>query len=107
MLSALVGANKRVVDVQMPHLASLLKPDLPSALGERGVVRVAVGGARQLVAVAQARAGHVPVVALDPLRAARSRVARGQVAVLVGEWHRGRLGARRYSERDGEREAEG
>jgi len=37
-LSALVGANKRVVDVQMPHLASLLKPDLPSALGERGVV---------------------------------------------------------------------
>jgi len=37
-LSALVGANKRVVDVQMPHLASLLKPDLRGALGERGVV---------------------------------------------------------------------
>jgi GDP-mannose 6-dehydrogenase len=37
-LSSLVGANKRVVDVQMPHLASLLKPDLGSAVGERGVV---------------------------------------------------------------------
>lgn len=37
-LSSLVGANKRVVDVQMPHLASLLKPDLKSALGDRGVV---------------------------------------------------------------------
>ena len=37
-LSSLVGANKRVVDVQMPHLASLLKPDLESAIGDRGVV---------------------------------------------------------------------
>lgn len=37
-LAALVGANKRVVDVQMPHLASLLKTDLKDALGERGVV---------------------------------------------------------------------
>jgi GDP-mannose 6-dehydrogenase len=37
-LSALVGANKRVVDAQMPHLASLLKPDLASALGDRGIV---------------------------------------------------------------------
>lgn len=37
-LSALIGANKRVVDVQMPHLASLLKPDLATAIGERGVV---------------------------------------------------------------------
>jgi len=37
-LAALVGANKRVIDVRMPHLASLLKPDLPSALGSRGAV---------------------------------------------------------------------
>jgi GDP-mannose 6-dehydrogenase len=37
-LAALVGANKRVVDVQMPHLASLLKADLASALGSSGVV---------------------------------------------------------------------
>ncbi len=37
-LAALFGANKRVVDVQMPHLASLLKDDLKTALGERGVV---------------------------------------------------------------------
>jgi len=37
-LSALVGANKRVVDAQMPHLASLLKTDLSEAIGERGVV---------------------------------------------------------------------
>jgi GDP-mannose 6-dehydrogenase len=37
-LAALVGANKRVVDVQMPHLASLLKPDLKTALGQSGVI---------------------------------------------------------------------
>lgn len=37
-LSALVGANKRVIDVRMPHLAELLKGDLASALGDQGVV---------------------------------------------------------------------
>lgn len=37
-LAALVGANKRVVDAQMPHLASLLKTSLNDALGERGVI---------------------------------------------------------------------
>jgi GDP-mannose 6-dehydrogenase len=37
-LAALVGANKRVIDARMPHLASLLHDDLPSALGERGLV---------------------------------------------------------------------
>lgn len=37
-LAALVGANKRVIDTRMPHLASLLCPDLASALGPRGLV---------------------------------------------------------------------
>ena len=37
-LSALVGANKRVIDVRMPHLAQLLKENLTSALGDKGVV---------------------------------------------------------------------
>ena len=37
-LAALVGANKRVIDVRMPHLASLLKADLASAIGSQGVV---------------------------------------------------------------------
>ena len=37
-LSALVGANKRVIDVRMPHLAELLKGDLASAIGSQGVV---------------------------------------------------------------------
>jgi GDP-mannose 6-dehydrogenase len=37
-LAALVGANKRVIDTRMPHLASLLCPDLATALGKRGVV---------------------------------------------------------------------
>jgi len=37
-LAALVGANKRVIDAQMPHLAALLKPDLASAIGGRGVI---------------------------------------------------------------------
>ncbi len=37
-LSALVGANKRVIDTRMPHLASLLCPDLKTALGTEGLV---------------------------------------------------------------------
>jgi len=37
-LGALVGANKRDIDTRMPHLASLLSPDLESALGADSVV---------------------------------------------------------------------
>jgi GDP-mannose 6-dehydrogenase len=37
-LSHLVGSNKRLIDIKMPHLASLLQEDLNSALGKRGVV---------------------------------------------------------------------
>jgi GDP-mannose 6-dehydrogenase len=37
-LAALVGANKRVIDMRMPHLASLLCPDLATALGAKGLV---------------------------------------------------------------------
>ena len=37
-LAALVGANKRVIDSKMPHLASLLCPDLKAALGSQGLV---------------------------------------------------------------------
>ncbi len=37
-LGALVGANKRVIDTRMPHLASLLCPDLATALGTQGLV---------------------------------------------------------------------
>ncbi len=37
-LAALVGANKRVIDSKMPHLASLLCPDLKTALGSQGLV---------------------------------------------------------------------
>ena len=36
----LVGSNKRLIDVRMPHLASLLKKSLPEALGEKGMVIV-------------------------------------------------------------------
>lgn len=39
-LAALIGANKRVIDVRMPHLASLLKASLAEALGTKGVVLV-------------------------------------------------------------------
>lgn len=39
-LAALVGANKRVIDTRMPHLATLLHPDLASALGGGGLVVV-------------------------------------------------------------------
>lgn len=37
-LGALVGSNKRVIDTKMPHLASLLSPNLEAALGRRGLV---------------------------------------------------------------------
>ena len=37
-LAALVGANKRVIDVRMPHLAKLLQGDIATALGKDGVV---------------------------------------------------------------------
>ena len=37
-LAALIGSNKRVIDVRMPHLASLLKTDLAAALGGQGLV---------------------------------------------------------------------
>jgi len=36
--AALVGANKRVIDMKMPHLASLLCPSLATALGTKGLV---------------------------------------------------------------------
>jgi GDP-mannose 6-dehydrogenase len=39
-LAALVGANKRVIDTRMPHLASLLQPDLATAIGAAGLVLV-------------------------------------------------------------------
>lgn len=37
-LANLVGANRRVIDTKMPHLASLLRADLSDALGPRGLV---------------------------------------------------------------------
>jgi GDP-mannose 6-dehydrogenase len=37
-VSALLGSNKRLIDVRMPHLASLLKPTLSEAVGERGMI---------------------------------------------------------------------
>ncbi|MEY4202156.1 MAG: hypothetical protein RLZZ265_3896 [Verrucomicrobiota bacterium] len=37
-LAALVGANKRVIDTKMPHLASLLHTDLATAIGQRGLI---------------------------------------------------------------------
>lgn len=53
-LSALVGANKRVIDTKMPHLASQLCPDLKTALGTRGLVVAAqrcapVGALKQFI----------------------------------------------------------
>jgi len=39
-LAALVGANKRVIDTKMPHLASLLHQDLGTAIGRRGLLIV-------------------------------------------------------------------
>jgi GDP-mannose 6-dehydrogenase len=39
-LARLVGANKRLIDMKMPHLASLLCSDLGSAIGQRGLLIV-------------------------------------------------------------------
>jgi GDP-mannose 6-dehydrogenase len=40
-LGALVGSNKRVIDTKMPHVATLLSPDLGSAIGSQGLVLAA------------------------------------------------------------------
>ena len=40
-LAGLVGANKRVIDTKMPHLASLLQADLKSAVGTQGLILAA------------------------------------------------------------------
>jgi GDP-mannose 6-dehydrogenase len=50
-LAALVGSNKRVIDTRMPHLASLLKSDLPTAVGQRGLLVAA----QQCVAIDELR----------------------------------------------------
>jgi hypothetical protein len=36
-----VGSNKRVIDAKMPHLSSLLCPDLATAVGSRGLILAA------------------------------------------------------------------
>jgi GDP-mannose 6-dehydrogenase len=40
-LARIIGSNKRVIDLKMPHLASLLHDDLATALGPRGLVLAA------------------------------------------------------------------
>ncbi|HET6846299.1 MAG TPA: hypothetical protein VFH29_05655, partial [Anaerolineales bacterium] len=37
-LGSILGANRRVIDTRMPHLASLLHSDVASALGDRGLI---------------------------------------------------------------------
>lgn len=37
-LASLVGSNRRVFDSRMPHLASLLKSNLPEAVGAQGLI---------------------------------------------------------------------
>ena len=37
-LETLVGSNKRVIETKMPHLASLLCPDLKTAIGTEGLI---------------------------------------------------------------------
>lgn len=40
-LARLVGSNKRLIDIKMPHLGSLLKESLAEALGNQGLVLAA------------------------------------------------------------------
>jgi GDP-mannose 6-dehydrogenase len=40
-LGTLVGSNKRMIDTKMPHLATLLSPDLRGAIGSQGLVLAA------------------------------------------------------------------
>ena len=40
-LAQLVGANRRLIDVKLPHIASLLTRDLAEAVGPRGLVLIA------------------------------------------------------------------
>ncbi|MBI1176039.1 nucleotide sugar dehydrogenase [bacterium] len=39
-LAGLVGANKRAIDTKMPHLASLLCPNLKDAVGDSGMILI-------------------------------------------------------------------
>jgi GDP-mannose 6-dehydrogenase len=41
LLTRLVGSNRRVIDIKMPHLATLLHDDLGAALGKRGLILAA------------------------------------------------------------------
>jgi GDP-mannose 6-dehydrogenase len=45
-LAELVGTNKRLIDIKMPHLASLLHADLAMAIGAGGLILVAQRCAR-------------------------------------------------------------
>jgi GDP-mannose 6-dehydrogenase len=37
-LGSILGANKRIIDTRMPHLASLLQSNVASAVGDRGLI---------------------------------------------------------------------
>ena len=53
-VARLLGSNRRVIDLKMPHLASLLKENLKDALGTEGLVIAA-----QKVASVQELAAHI------------------------------------------------
>ncbi|MCI0744937.1 MAG: nucleotide sugar dehydrogenase [Verrucomicrobia subdivision 3 bacterium] len=50
-LKRLVGSNRRVIDLKMPHLASVLHQDLASAIGQKGLILAA----QQCVSIAELR----------------------------------------------------
>jgi GDP-mannose 6-dehydrogenase len=57
-VARLLGSNRRVIDLKMPHLASLLKEDLKDALGSEGLVIVAQRCASIVELAAHMRPGH-------------------------------------------------
>jgi GDP-mannose 6-dehydrogenase len=74
-LAALVGANKRVIDTRMPHLANLLHSHLASAIGNRGLVVAAqpVAPIEQLQPVVTPEHEILDVNGWPELRTLRSR----------------------------------
>ena len=98
--------ERRDAAARVRRVLRLLGERLEVEARELRVLGVAEGGARELVAVAQARAEHVAAVALVPLGAAGLGIARRRVAVLVRERDRRELGRGRGRQGNCERETE-
>jgi len=74
-LSRLIGANKRYIEHSIPHIGSLMVPDLRAAIDHAQVAIVSVGGAAVLEALSQHDNHDLAVVDLVGLPRAQIKCA--------------------------------